>query len=250
MVALTLGVDVQADRIEAALVGWGACGESWIVRQFVIWGDPTSPRVWADLDGIVATRYEHARNVEPLQARACCIDTGAATLSVYAWVKTHRGGVWGIKGMSQPGKPLWPKTASRKNKGRIPLHLLNVDAGKDMLYARLKVKDHGPGFVHLHSSLAENQLEQLVAEKVKTTFVRGRPGRAWVLPNGARNELLDCYVYAMAALHGLSAQGFDLEREAAILGTISLRDLANPQEPQSVFVPVKRKVIRSAFFDA
>ncbi len=47
---LTAGVDVQGDRLELQVIGWGRDEEAWVVDYRVIWGDPSGPRVWADLD--------------------------------------------------------------------------------------------------------------------------------------------------------------------------------------------------------
>jgi hypothetical protein len=42
---------------------------------------------------------------------------------------------------------------------------------------------------------------QLTSEEVLTRFVRGYSLRYWFKPSGARNEALDCRVYALAALY-------------------------------------------------
>jgi phage terminase large subunit GpA-like protein len=47
---VTCGVDVQADRLEVELVGWGRSEESWSIAYRVIPGDPTGAAVWAELD--------------------------------------------------------------------------------------------------------------------------------------------------------------------------------------------------------
>jgi len=43
-------VDVQADRLELELVGWGRGEESWSIEYRVLLGDPTGAAVWAELD--------------------------------------------------------------------------------------------------------------------------------------------------------------------------------------------------------
>ncbi|MEO1511999.1 MAG: terminase gpA endonuclease subunit, partial [Planctomycetota bacterium] len=73
---LTAGVDVQGNRIELTVVGWGAGEESWIVEHRVIWGDPSGPAIWEDLDRALARRWAHQRAVPDMPIRAVALDTG------------------------------------------------------------------------------------------------------------------------------------------------------------------------------
>jgi len=47
---LICGVDVQDGRLELEVVGWGRGEESWSVGDKVLWGDPSAPDTWAQLD--------------------------------------------------------------------------------------------------------------------------------------------------------------------------------------------------------
>jgi hypothetical protein len=42
---LTAGVDVQGDRIEMQILGWGGDEEAWVIDYCVLWGDPSGPRL-------------------------------------------------------------------------------------------------------------------------------------------------------------------------------------------------------------
>jgi phage terminase large subunit GpA-like protein len=53
---LTAGVDVQQDRLEVEIVGWGDDEESWSIDYAAIPGDPTGPDVWAELTSILRAR--------------------------------------------------------------------------------------------------------------------------------------------------------------------------------------------------
>eukprot|EP01037_Dinobryon_pediforme_P017839 gene17839-18067_t len=83
--------------------------------------------------------------------------------------------------------------------------MVGVDSAKDQIYARLRIAEFGPGFIHFPTDDAfdESYFEQLTSEKVVTRFNQGRPYRVWDLPKGKRNEALDTFVYAMAALKSL-----------------------------------------------
>jgi phage terminase large subunit GpA-like protein len=230
---LTAGVDVQGDRLELHVIGWGCDEESWSVDYRVIWGDPSGPRVWGDLDTALQTTYPHARAIADMSIRAVAVDTGGQhTKAAYEYCRTrlHRR-IWAIKGRGGPGIPLWPRRPTR-TKGKVPLFVIGVDAAKDPLFARLRLAEPGPGYLHFPAERDAEFFRQLTAERVVTRFERGRPIRLWQpRRDGERNEALDTTVYAMAALHGLISMGLRLNKEAEALDvTILKRKMANVLE--------------------
>ncbi|MBF0215324.1 MAG: phage terminase large subunit family protein [Magnetococcales bacterium] len=216
VVVLTAGVDVHPDRLEVEIVGWGRDEESWSIDYRVLSGDPSGPLVWEDLDNLLLTGFPHARQMNDLPIFAAAIDTGGAnTMSAYGFCRERQDRrVWGIKGIGGMGKPLWPQRASRNNKGRIPLFVIGVDAANESIYARLRIRTPGPGCCHFPKERDAEWFRQLTAEKVATRYLKGRPIREWRKPDSARNEALDCRVYAVAALHGMMSMGFRLNVEA------------------------------------
>jgi len=216
VVLLTAGVDVQGDRIEVQVIGWAPGEESWIVAYEILPGDPTGDTVWRQLDAYLGRTFEHSLDVPHLTIRATCIDTGgSATRAAYNFIRTRHGRqIWGIKGANTPGAPAWPRKPSNQNKGKVPLYSIGVDALKDTIAARLTITDPGPGCIHFPSFLTAQYFSQLTAEQRKTKFVRGRPQRYWEpKTKGARNEALDTFGYALAALTGLTTLGINLEAE-------------------------------------
>ena len=214
---LTVGTDVQDDRLELEVVGWGKDEESWSIAYFVLCGDPSAPAVWNDLDAILHRRFPHVRQVPDLSIRAACIDTGGHhTLKAYDFCRPRQGRrVWPIKGRGGMGIPAWPRRPSRNNKGRVPLFIVGVDALKESLYARLRLEEAGPGYCHFPADRDSEYFRQLSAESVVTRFHKGRPIREWRKQPSTRNEALDCRVYAMAGLQGLVSMGLMLNKEAA-----------------------------------
>ncbi|SFI08353.1 phage terminase large subunit family protein [Albimonas pacifica] len=225
VVLLTAGVDVQADRIEAQVVGWGAGEQSFVLEHVIIWGDPSGPAIWEALDAFLLERRPHARAVPDMGLRAVCVDTGGLnTAMAYEFVRPRlRRRVWGIKGRGGQGVQAWPRAAS-KGKGGAPVFIVGVDALKDKIAARLPIAEPGPGAIRFAAGLGPEWFDQLTAEKVRTRYVNGRPVRSWEPKrSGIRNEALDCLVYASAALHGLRVQGLDLEREAQEISNVALK---------------------------
>ncbi len=228
--ALTAGVDVQGDRIEVQVIGWGMDEEAWVVDYRVIWGDPSGPRIWQDLDTFLKTTYAQAGNLPDMPIRAACIDTGGHhTKMAYEFCRTRLvRRIWAIKGRGGAAVPVWPRRPTRI-KGKVPLFIVGVDAVKDALFARLRLTENGPGFVHFSLERDMEYFRQLTAERVVTRFERGRPIRSWQLRReGERNEALDTFVYASAALHGLISMGLRLNDEAASLPTATASKTISP----------------------
>ena len=201
---LTAGVDTQGDRLEVQVVGWGAKEESWPCLYEVLRGDPAQPQVWKDLDALLLETFK-TEGGRSLRVRATCADTGGHHAErVYAFAAARKlRNVYAIKGVAGP-KPIWPKRASRAV-GNNQVFIVGVDTAKDAIYARLRIPKPGPGFVHFPAddAFGDEYFEQLTVEKVVTRYRMGRPMRVWDAPKGARNEALDTFVYALAAMKSL-----------------------------------------------
>jgi len=226
---LTIGVDVQKDRIEYEITGWGRGEESWLIRYGRIYGDPKQdPNVLRDLATVLATPLRHACGRD-LYIRAGCIDTGGhATQTIYRWVRTRLRRLlpdgrsqfmFGIKGRSEVGRPVWPEKASRsKTPVRISnLWIVGVDAAKEQIYGRLGIAESGPGYCHFPRDVGEDYFKGLTAEHVITKYRAGQVVRVWApKQEGAPNEPLDCRVYSYAALEGIRSAPFSLNLEAEV----------------------------------
>jgi phage terminase large subunit GpA-like protein len=241
---LTAGVDVQKDRLEVQVVGWGRDEESWVIEHRQIWGDPSGPAVWQDLDTLLLGAWRHPRDGADMLIRAACVDSGGQhTSAAYEFARRRMGRrVWAIKGRGGEGVKPWPRRASA-GKNQAPVFIVGVDALKDALAARLAIAEPGPGFVHFSAGLDPEWFAQLTAERVRTRFVNGRPVRSWEPKRaGIRNEALDTYVYALAALHGLYAAGFKLADEAERMALMPVKGappVAQPAPPRAA--PVRSK---------
>jgi len=218
VVVITAGVDVQGDRLEAEIVGWGVGQESWSLQYHVIHGDPGQKQVWEDLDKVLEQRFRHPTGVT-LQVGCACVDSaGHHTQAVYGYVKKRQmKRIFAIKGTSQTGKPIVGKW-SRNNALKVKLFPIGTDTAKEAVYSRLKLTEPGAGYCHFPSHYTEDYFRQLTAERMVARFVKGFPKRVWEKPAGRRNEALDCRVYGLAALYilnpDLKALASDLERQA------------------------------------
>ena len=215
--ALTVGVDVQDNRLAVSVWAWGREEEGWLLDHQEIYGDPARPELWKQLDEVVLREWPHALGGK-LRPDIVAIDSGGHfTAEVYQYARERgRQGVVAIKGQSQRGKPPISK-ASKVDvnfRGKVlkrgaQVYPVGSDTVKTTLFARLRHNDRGPGYLHFHVKVPVEYFEQLTAEKqVLRTNRAGFPVREWVLPANKRNEALDCLVYAYAALN-LMYQRYD-----------------------------------------
>ncbi len=198
VIFLTCGVDVQDDRLELSIIGWGRDDESWVIDHHVLYGDPSTPQLWTALDSHLFTTHI-TNDGRQLPIRATCVDSGGHfTNTVYSYAKKNFARrVFAIKGVGGEGKAI-AGGPSKNNIGKCMLFPIGVDTVKDLLFARMRIKDEGPGYIHFHDDLNDEYFRQLTAEKIVTKFSRGYKKRVFqkIRP---RNEALDCFVYAVAA---------------------------------------------------
>jgi phage terminase large subunit GpA-like protein len=200
VVVVTAGIDVQDDRIEVEIVGWGRSEESWSLDYTTLYGDPSTPQLWQDLDAHLAQKWD-TEDGRVLQIRSACIDSGGHyTKAVYDFVRPREGRrVFAIKGMAGESRPIVSRP-SRNNIGKIRLFTLGVDNIKSLIFSRLQIQSEGPGFCHFPNDRPDEYFKQLAAsEKIVTKFHKGFPRREFIKTR-TRNEALDCRVYATGAL--------------------------------------------------
>lgn len=213
VILLTAGVDVQADRLECEVVGWGLNYESWSINYYIIYGNPTHQQTWSQLTNLLEKKFRHALPGRFLRISATCIDSGGHwTNTVYDYVDrmtTVGFTVHAVKGRQGGNHNLFTAKAKLpgKNKRKVKLFILGVDALKTIVYQNLQVKDPGPFYCHFpnYETYTRLHFKQLTAEVVTTTIRGTEQIKKWSLKNGyIRNEQLDCRVYATAAYHILN----------------------------------------------
>lgn len=203
--ALTAAIDVQGDRLEFKVKGWGAGEESWLIAYEQLWGDPSQRMVWNDVDELLSRAYEHESGAK-LKILACCVDSGGHHADeVYRFCKPRASQrVFAVKGMPGWGRPILSRP-STNNRLRAKLFTVGTVTAKDVIFARLKLTksegDEGPipGYMHFPDWLDDEYFAQLTAEKAVTKWKRGRPTREYKKTR-ERNEALDLEVYNLAAL--------------------------------------------------
>lgn len=238
-ILLTAGVDIQQDRAEVQIIGWGRRRRGWLIDYIVIPGDPARQELWRDLTQILGTVYPHPCGVD-LTIRKLAIDSGYATQQVYEWGRQHNfGRVAIIKGgadsqsapVSAPS-PVEISVGGKRLASGIKLQLINGAHFKSELYSVLKLDlpnaEKGEAYPDGWFSFpalgdTEEYCRQLTAEQVISRTVKGYLKREWekIRP---RNEALDTWVYARAAAFMLGMDRYtehhwaNVEKQLGITG--------------------------------
>lgn len=205
---ITCGIDVQGDRLEAQTIGWGHNNEAWVLDYRVFFGDPSSNNVWKDLDSYLNTAFTREDD-KKLKIVSACIDSGGHhTQQVYAFTKNrvHRK-IFAIKGQSVSNKPIAGRP-SFIGRARHILYPVGSDTAKEFIYSRLKAENK---VIHFPATVDEEYFKQLTSEKRVIKYVKGAKKFEWVKKT-TRNEALDTFVYAVAALYILQPNYERLEQ--------------------------------------
>ncbi|MDA9231368.1 phage terminase large subunit family protein [Rickettsiales bacterium] len=230
---ITAGVDVQDNRLELEIVGWGKDEESWSLDYQVIYGDPSTPDLWNDLDKILSNNFTHSRDLGNFAITAVAVDSGGHyTDHVINYCDERKyKRFWAIKGSSNGnGVPIWPVRASQSKRLKKPVYVIGVNDAKETLMQRLRIENSGAGYWHFPIERDQEWFNQITSEVIKTKYVKGRPTRTWQpRKEGIATEGLDCRVYAFAALRGLIRNWkLDLNKLAHKLSEIPLRNSDAP----------------------
>lgn len=201
---LTAGVDVQRDRLEVSVWGFGPGQESALIDHVILTGNTAEDEVWIELDGVLTKSYAHETGMElPIVQTFVDSSDGRVTQKVYRYCRERATShVFACKGRAnQPGSALPIVERPRKLLSGGFLYTVGVDTAKGQLYSYLRLDKPGPGYVHLPKKdcCDKEYCEQLTAEKFIVVKKDYRPKPKWVQMRD-RNEALDCYVYARAAL--------------------------------------------------
>lgn len=208
---LTAGCDVHADRIEALVVGWGRDAESWIIEKRVFFGrteDPNGP-IWAELS-MWALSYEKAIKGGKWGITKLAIDQGynptermtksrekdyarkPQLVQEFVAVNPFFISVRGVVGQQEIIK------GHKVQGGNLTLRYdVATDVLKEDIFSRLD-RAEGPGAIHFPDFEKEN-FRQFCSE----VFKELKPGVFGWGKVYERNEVLDCYVYALATAYWL-----------------------------------------------
>lgn len=253
---LTMGVDIQKDRIELEVVGWGIGLESWSVDYKTLVGDTSLNEVWQELRDVINSHY-YFEDGSAMHINMTCIDAGFNTKKVYDFTsKFSYNRVKPIMGrdsvkdvMVSPPKLINLAKTGKKISG-AKVWYLGVSMLKDELYGFLKlkvsevegVKTFPNGYCHF-PEYDLNYFKMLTAEELQLTKnKKGYDVWTWV-KTFERNEALDVRNYARAAAYIVGVDRFKKENWDKIKTQI------RPPDKTEETVISKPKPKKSSFWD-
>ena len=207
---LTAAVDTQDNRFEYEICGWGADEECWGINKGIVLGEPDKAATWRALDAILDKVYTF-KNGDGLKVMRTFIDSGGHyTGAIYKYCEQNLGKQrFPIKGMGGPGIPLNYKIG-RAHGTKLPLVMLGVDDGKQMVMNRLGIKDKGARYFHFPLDGDKNfpvrgydqlYFKGIIAEEKRVIKRGGQIREIWEqIDKTVRNEPLDLRVYNLAAM--------------------------------------------------
>jgi phage terminase large subunit GpA-like protein len=218
---LTAGVDVQKDRVEMAVWGWGRGRRRWLVDYVVMPGELSMAATKARLTEEINTTYQTEAGVDLPIARIG-IDSGYAAEEVYSWARSQGPGrVLVVKGDTRQnlllgsGASIESNQRGKKIRWGIKIWPVGVSHAKSELYGQLRLdrpEDIGEtpaGWVAIPARgwrdvTMEEFCRQMVAEQYVVSIKKGYKKGEWVKAR-ERNEALDTanYARAMAAHVGI-----------------------------------------------
>lgn len=212
---ITVGVDVQDDRLEVQVVGWGDGHENWSLEYHVIPGDPRTNSPWLVLDTLIRATRQREDGTK-LGVSATCVDSGHLTDAVYTYCNERRAArVWAISGSKKLHADPFPNVPSVQDDRRRgatfghQFYQVGTQALKDSVSAMMTAPAEGQLAMHIPDDRENAWFDMMTAEKkVEDKGPNGSKVHVWkVKYEGIRNEAFDTYVYAYAALHGLRKKG-------------------------------------------
>lgn len=224
---LTAGVDVQQNRLEIVVRGWGIGGTSYVIDRIILMGETNGLDVWIELTEVWQRTY-HTKSGLERRIEMMAVDAGFRPEMVKKWVRgkeaapkgmpramavkgESRRTDWVLGGAKKSSFTLRAKDGAAKDKrGAVMLWRVGSFAGKVHFYGQLGLtgpNDAGQfpvGFVHFAAGMSDDVYQQAVAEKLVPVPKRsGLVEYEWRLPAHSRNEVLDCLVYSHAAAEAL-----------------------------------------------
>lgn len=235
---LTMGVDVQQDRIEYQVVGWTKDKQSYSIDYGAIHGYTHLDESWAELKKQIDKKYfydESSNHFLPISFTA--VDSGFNTQKVYEFVaKQSQNKVRAVKGLDS--LPNIYKAGNEIGIGATRVWMAGSSFCKEILYSNLKLQSGGDtgiypsGYCH-YPQYDEEFFKSLTSEALIQKKVKGRMTSMWQKTR-ARNEALDTWVYNRVAASMYGLDRFNAEEFSRLEArTLDIKDNSAPQEVDS-----------------
>ena len=212
VVLITFGADLQANRAEIEVNGWGPGEERYVLDYIRFPGDPTRDLFWNELGALIRSlsyKREDGVFLEPVLG---CFDSGYLADHVYRFSKMM--GVQYViptKGASTYGSPIvkFPKTPSADG---LYLTLVGTDTAKELITRRWRVGEPGPGYTHFANSptITDTDYFAMLTSEVRKRKRVGHQDVIYYDNENRRNEAFDTHVANLVAAR-IAQQNFGVQ---------------------------------------
>ena len=213
---ITVGVDVQGDRLELEVCGWLRDKSTYSLSYRVLDGDPSKTEVWDKLALVVKETWMRPDGVE-LPMMMMAVDCGYLPEHVYTFCRKYSPTqVIPVRGrdkqrtiVSSPSSIDY--SMNGRAMGKTKVWNVGVSQLKSAVYTDLKLnmnedETYPPGYCHFPMYQAE-YFKGITAEKLTMKVHKGYPKYEWE-KTYKRNEPLDLRVYNRAAAHVVGIDRF------------------------------------------
>lgn len=187
---LFLTVDVQKDRLEWLVRGWGAPEmQSALIDWGQLWGETDHQEVWDSLSGLMDQEWGG------LPIRAAAIDSGYRADEVYAFCGDHPGRTYATHGRDHHRKlfsasPVQVNRAGRVVRSGVKVWTFDAMHFKSWVHGRIVWPVDQAGAWQVPRDVDDDYCKQVTAEQLMT-LPSGK--RQWVKTR-VHNHLFDCEV--------------------------------------------------------
>lgn len=185
VLVLTMGTDVQKDRLEWEVVGWCRNYETYSIARGVFVGDPLQDDVWRMLDAQIMKNYYHESG-QFMNIFAAGVDEGYLTTKVHDFCRARAGrNVFAVKGMDTVGADV--VKLGRRTKHNFTRLLMGANKCKNELSAFLGIDTPGPGYMHFPD---DNQYSEAYFKQFGAEY-KSKDGKWRKFSSSSRNEAID-----------------------------------------------------------
>lgn len=199
---VTVGADIQKDRIECEIVAWGKDKERWSINYAVLPGDTEDldSQCWTALRSIITTKYH---GMQPIFSG---IDSGYRTDIVYSFCDSFDAGVYPVMGSENMNRgkdyvKFFSVSDHQNPRVDINTNLLKQEIYQALNKGQFESGEYPKGYYHFPAEYDREHYNRLTAEnRILEVGKRGQKTYRWDA-GSRRNEQLDVAVYNLAMVY-------------------------------------------------
>lgn len=249
---LTCAIDVQKDRFEAEICGWGKNKNSYSIDYRVIPANPSDLKEYGNLDQLLSEVFVRDDGMQLPILKAGIDSGGHDTQTVYDWARSYSESrlicIKGQKALSQYFKMPQNLNKRARNKRKfVRVWQVGTDFIKREIYSFLKqsmpsdeeisTSGYPYGFCHFPEGYGEEYYRMLTAEVEEVKIIKGFPVYYFVKKYD-RNEALDVRVYNRAVA---STIGYDAFTDQQFENILKKSTGLDPTSKTTNKVKIKRR---------